>query len=103
MVKCAGATGGGHSIVFAKPAYQNCVTPNGDMRDVPDVALAASNSTPGFFWVDENCGQPLEMCCIGGTSLSTPVWAGIAKLIARDQEGQAGKHEPADLSTWRAR
>ena len=34
------------------------------------------------------------MCCIGGTSLSTPVWAGIAKLIAQIKKGRVGNMNP---------
>ncbi len=90
----SGATGGGHSAVFAKPAYQNSVSPDDNTRDVPDVALAASNVTPGFFWVDDRSSMPIEMCCIGGTSLSTPVWAGIAKLIAEMKDGRLGNMNP---------
>ncbi len=43
-----GASGGGESAVFAKPAYQNGVTPSDGMRDVPDVATIAgpSGSSP---------------------------------------------------------
>ena len=90
-----GATGGGRSAVFAKPAYQNSATPNDGWRDIPDVAAGASATTPGFFWVEDQSGSPAEMCCIGGTSISTPVWAGIAKLIsskliAQSKSGRLG-------------
>ncbi len=90
----AGATGGGKSTVFAKPPYQNAVTPDDGMRDVPDVALAASNTEPGFFWVDDRSSMPEEMCCIGGTSISTPVWAGISMLIAELKKGRLGSMNP---------
>ena len=90
----SGATGGGKSAFFAKPAYQNSVTPDDGMRDVPDIAAAASNVTPGFFWFDDKAGVPTEMCCIGGTSLSTPVWAGISKLIAQLKNGRLGNMNP---------
>ena len=79
----AGATGGGKSMLFAKPPYQNAGTPNDGVRDIPDVSAAASNTTPGFWWVDDLSGSPAEMGGIGGTSISTPMWAGISKLIAQ--------------------
>ena len=44
-----GATGGGESAVFAKPAYQNGVTPGDGMRDVPDIAMIAG--LPGVLLV----------------------------------------------------
>ena len=78
-----GATGGGKSSIFPKPSFQSAVTPNDGLRDVPDVALGASMLNPGFFWVDDHLGAATEACCIGGTSISTPVWAGISKLIAQ--------------------
>ena len=78
----AGATGGGQSTLFAKPSYQNVVTPGDGVRDLPDVAMAASNATPGFFWVTDRSGVPEQTCCIGGTSISTPMWAAVSKLIA---------------------
>ena len=57
--KHPGATGGGQSAVFDKPAYQNGVTPNDQKRDVPDIAFGASwNSAPGF-WISKDVnGQP---------------------------------------------
>ena len=90
----AGATGGGKSRVFGKPSFQNSVTPNDGVRDVPDVSAGASDTTPGFFWVDDRSGSPAEMCCIGGTSISTPVWAGIAKLIAQIAGSRLGNMNP---------
>jgi hypothetical protein len=91
----AGATGGGKSAVFAKPSYQNSTTPNDGWRDVPDVAAAASNITPGFYWVDDQSGSPAQMCCIGGTSISTPMWAGVSKLISQlDRGGRLGNMTP---------
>jgi Pro-kumamolisin, activation domain len=90
----AGATGGGVSTLFNKPLYQNSVTPRDGMRDIPDVSAAASNITPGFFWVEDNGGAPLETCCIGGTSVSTPVWAGISKLIVELAGGRLGNMNP---------
>ncbi len=90
----AGATGGGKSAVFPKPFYQISVTPNDSARDVPDVALGASNVTPGFFWVSANENTPEPICCIGGTSLSAPVWAGISKLIAEIAGERLGNMNP---------
>ncbi len=90
----AGATGGGRSMLFAKPPYQNAVTPNDGLRDIPDVSAAASNTTPGFWWVDDLSGSPAEMGGIGGTSISTPMWAGISKLIAQISGNRVGNMNP---------
>lgn len=76
-----GASGGGSSKIFAKPRYQKGIRKMGSKRAVPDVSLAASPDTPGFFF-----GSGGEVvCCIGGTSLGTPYWAGIAQLLAQHE------------------
>ena len=64
-----GGSGGGVSTIYAQPAYQSALS--GTKRRVPDVALLADPSTPfaivhGQFFVS-----------IGGTSLASPVFAGL--------------------------
>ena len=90
----AGAGGGGKSQYFAKPSYQNSVTPNDGGRDVPDVAYVASPYYPGFYWGDDVSGTAVMNCCIGGTSLSAPLWAGLAKLIAQKNGARLGNMNP---------
>ena len=74
-----GAGGGGRSSIFAKPAFQSGVFPKDKRRNIPDVSFAASPSKPGFFFARSGS----ITCCIGGTSLGTPVWAGISALAAQ--------------------
>jgi kumamolisin len=73
-----GATGGGVSSVFPKPAYQAATnvppSPGGGGRGVPDVCGNAAAESPYKVRVD---GQDTE---IWGTSAVAPLWAG---LIAR--------------------
>jgi subtilase family serine protease len=78
-----GATGGGQSKVFKKPAFQNGLIATDKKRDVPDISFGASPSTPGFFYGGEYHGTPAVLCCIGGTSVSAPAWAGISELISQ--------------------
>lgn len=82
-----GATGGGVSAVFTKPAYQNAVKvppsanpPHNIGRGVPDVAAVADPVTGVV--VMRIDGKHLEP--IGGTSAAAPLWAA---LIARLNEG----------------
>ncbi len=75
----SGATGGGESAVFAKPAYQNGVTPSDGMRDVPDVAMIAG--PPGVLVYVDKKGSPVLQCCYGGTSLAAPIWAATQALV----------------------
>jgi subtilase family serine protease len=90
---CAGgATGGGASAVYAKPAYQSGTgVPADGRRDVPDIALIASNNFPGVWWVTDFFGSPFLNCCIGGTSLSAPMWGGLVKVIGQKQGGRLGR------------
>jgi pseudomonalisin len=90
------ATGGGQSTVYSKPSYQTGPgVPNDGKRDIPDVALIASPFSPGSFWATTtSTGLNVVACCIGGTSLSAPLWAGIAKLLAQLNSGRTGPLNP---------
>ena len=75
-----GASGGGVSAVFAKPSFQAGVFPKSKRRNIPDVAFAASALNPGFFIAT---GTQI-VCCLGGTSMGAPVWAGISALSSQN-------------------
>jgi len=90
----SGAGGGGKSKYFAKPSYQNSVTPNDSGRDVPDVSYGSSPYSPGFYWGDDSGGTAIIRCCIGGTSIAAPMWAGLSKLIAQAGGGRLGNMNP---------
>jgi subtilase family serine protease len=80
------ATGGGFSQIFRRPAYQNSVPGIGTMRGVPDVSADAGYAT-GMTTVIAD-GQNYTTNVAGGTSASTPLWAGLVALA--DQI--AGRH-----------
>jgi hypothetical protein len=90
----SGATGGGKSAVFAKPSYQNSVTPSDGARDVPDVSYGASAYSPGFYIANASGGSAVMDCCWGGTSIAAPMWAGLAKLVAQTNNGRLGNMNP---------
>jgi uncharacterized protein (TIGR03437 family) len=71
------AGGGGYSTFFAQPAWQvgGGITP-GNPRGVPDVSLTAAPNDDPYAVVES--GQDDE---VGGTSASTPVFAGIVLLL----------------------
>ena len=86
-----GAAGGGESKVFKKPAFQNGLFKKDKMRDVPDISFGASPSTPGFFFGGrDNKNMPAVVCCIGGTSLGAPAWAGLSQLISQSNNAPIG-------------
>jgi len=73
-------SGGGRSILFAKPAWQwGTNVPLDGRRDTPDVALVADPNTGVYvrcasyiagFWFQ-----------VGGTSLSAPIWAAFIAIV----------------------
>jgi kumamolisin len=83
-----GATGGGYSTVFPRPAWQ--ATDNTQpQRGVPDVAGNADPDTGYNILVD---GQQLV---IGGTSAVAPLWAGLVVLLNQKLNRRLGFINPA--------
>jgi len=87
------ASGGGASSCsssgcaqgFAKPTWQTGTgVPNDGVRDVPDIALTASPDHDGYIICQAgSCtsGVGTNPTIVGGTSASTPVFAGIVTLL----------------------
>ena len=91
----SGATGGGNSKVFKKPAFQKGLFKQDKERDVPDISFAASPDSPGFFLGGRNGnGNPTVVCCVGGTSIGAPSWAGISQLISQQGGNRVGNLNP---------
>ena len=90
-------SGGGYSILFPRPAFQDTLPPgsifvgssvgapgpNSNMRGVPDIAFQASART-GVLVYDSGEGG---WFIVGGTSCSAPQWAGLAIAIADQMAG----------------
>jgi kumamolisin len=83
--------GGGLSQYEARPSYQS-VLPSATHRLVPDVA-ADSNPNTGV-WVYDN--NPTGCCwwVVGGTSVATPIWAGVV-----NHAGHFAASSAAELTT----
>jgi len=103
-------SGGGFSHVFAKPDYQNTLpagsTPIGTTRGVPDVAFQASAGTGALIYLTLPPDGSSGLLCggvpcstgwydIGGTSLSTPQWAGLVAIADQLNGGGLGLINPA--------
>jgi subtilase family serine protease len=118
--ECAGTTqreigwvvsGGGFSHVFAQPSYQGSLPPGsntagntGHTRAVPDVALEASSHTGVLVYdtmpgadgtLTSNVGGNTGWFIIGGTSASSPMWAGIAAIADQMNGAPLGFLNPA--------
>ena len=105
-------SGGGFSHVFSRPDYQAAL-PAGStaipstQRGVPDIALQASSRTGALVYLtlppDGNSGlicpggQPCSTGWydIGGTSLSSPQWAGLVAIADQIHGGGLGLINPA--------
>jgi subtilase family serine protease len=76
------ATGGGKSILFTRPAYQDTVTGVvGDTRGVPDISMSGACSSPVFVYQsfpEEDVPAGWYPSC--GTSEATPEFSGIVAL-----------------------
>ena len=92
-----GATGGGVSSVFTKPAYQDAVDvppsanpPHNVGRGVPDVsALADPETGVVVMRID---GQHLEP--IGGTSAAAPLWSALVARLNQGLKARCGFLNP---------
>jgi hypothetical protein len=79
----SGAGGGGASQIFPKPDYQTGPgVPDDGARDVPDISMMASPNSPGALFGHDMSGTGQVVCCVGGTSLSAPIWAGFSRVLA---------------------
>jgi subtilase family serine protease len=92
-------TGGGFSNVFARPSWQNNLPAGstafpGDQRGIPDISMHANPLTGALVYLTlppdglsgMNCGgTPCSTGWydIGGTSLSSPEWAGLVAIAAQ--------------------
>ena len=83
------AGGGGASKFFAKPSWQAGVSgiPADSARDLPDVSLTAAGHDPYLLCLRGSCipnaqGQ-ISFAGVGGTSASTPAFAGIMALVGQ--------------------
>jgi subtilase family serine protease len=74
-------SGGGRSIVFGRPSYQNSVRGvTGPYRGVPDISMDASCSSGVAIYGSFYGSRTGEWSPICGTSLATPLFAGVVAL-----------------------
>jgi subtilase family serine protease len=73
------AGGGGFSVLYPRPAFQNRVLGAGSMRGVPDVAYSAALDG-GVIVADRSTFSKNEFWIAYGTSAGTPQWAAIVAI-----------------------
>ncbi len=90
------ATGGGVSTKFAKPAWQNALTPADTKRDVPDVTLSASPAHDSTLICSQgSCVNGFRAAdgslnVVGGTSVGAPAFSGILAILNQATSGPLG-------------
>ena len=90
-----GAGGGGLSSIFARPAFQNSVRATvGDQRAVPDVSMSAAVNGGAWVYYSADPSQ-VGWGIFGGTSESTPMFAGIVALADQVAGHRLGDLNPA--------
>jgi subtilisin-like proprotein convertase family protein len=77
-------SGGGVSGVEAKPSYQSSIA-LGSRRMIPDISLDADPNSGVAVYDSYSQGSAAPWIAVGGTSLSSPAWAG---LIAVADQGR---------------
>jgi subtilase family serine protease len=89
-------SGGGRSAIFPRPAYQNGVASlAGDHRAIPDISMDASCTSSVAIYASypgSGAGRWQTIC---GTSLATPLFAGIVALADQVAGHSLGLINPA--------
>jgi subtilase family serine protease len=113
---CATGTASTRSVVsgtcagYAKPSWQSVFgNPADGVRDIPDVSLFAANGVWGHYYAvcysDTNTSRtggdagpcttdPSNWAGFGGTSVSSPIWAGIQALVNQYTSTSQGNPNP---------
>jgi subtilase family serine protease len=76
------AGGGGRSVVFGRPTYQNGIAGIvGDHRGVPDISMSAAVDGAALIYLDAKDGYSgAGYYLIGGTSEATPLFAAVVAI-----------------------
>jgi subtilase family serine protease len=90
------AGGGGKSILFSRPWYQDGVAAEvGDSRGVPDISMSGSGSGAVTTYSSFPGGGPAGWYPTWGTSEATPLFAGIVALASQYAGHSLGLINPA--------
>ena len=93
LVLTSGASGGGFSHLYARPAYQDGVHGISTMRGVPDVAGEADQES-GWAFVFTG-GSKRWIMAASGTSASASLWGGLIALADQYAHHDLGFVNPA--------
>jgi len=92
--------GGGRSSIFVKPSWQQGAgVPADGVRDVPDVALAASEHVGYLICSAGSCVNGFRagdttVFAVNGTSVGSPIFAGLVALMNQKMSARQGNVNP---------
>jgi subtilase family serine protease len=86
-------TGGGYSVLYAVPYFQQALVPSMTMRGVPDVAYNAAVGHGVLTYLNIPL-IPAGFYVFGGTSASAPQWAGMLALADQKAKRSLGYINP---------
>jgi len=90
----SGSSGGGHSMVFSRPQFQDGVAGTvGDSRGTPDISMSAAVNGSVVFY-DTSDPSVKGWGIVGGTSEASPLFSGIVALA-----DQVAGHGLGDINT----
>ncbi len=89
-------SGGGISLYEPEPAYQQGVQST-DSRTTPDVSFVADPATGAWIADPYNLDPTDPFEIVGGTSLSSPAWAGLLALV--NQGSAAARGSPLNSAS----
>jgi subtilase family serine protease len=96
------ATGGGRSVVFSRPFYQRGIDHLRGRRGVPDISMSAAVDGAALVYLDAKVGVgPAGFFLIGGTSESSPLFAGIVAIADQWAGHGLGLLNPAIYRLYR--
>ncbi|HET9838516.1 MAG TPA: protease pro-enzyme activation domain-containing protein [Candidatus Angelobacter sp.] len=88
------ATGGGASILYAKPSWQSGLGVPGDgHRDIPDVSLSAAGHD-AYLVIQGHTAFNSGLIAVSGTSASSPSFASIMALVVQKTGSAQGNANP---------
>jgi subtilase family serine protease len=91
----SGAGGGGRSMFFQRPEFQDVVrSVVGDRRGTPDLSMSAAIDGAAVVYHSFSPGE-VGYHLVGGTSLATPMFAGVVAIAAQQRGARLGAINPA--------
>ena len=90
------AGGGGKSVIFSRPSYQNSVASVvGSQRGVPDISMSGACNGGVLYYQSFKGGGPPGWYVVCGTSEATPLFAGIVAIADQYAGHDLGLINPA--------